>query len=89
MLLNLALQADKEVAELKKFKLSLLEKSLFKKIKFHLSPTFMNHMVNELEEYQRILSFFKKEETPPINHELHHHLLWLQDASGHAGVKVT
>ena len=42
-------------------------------------------MVNELEEYDRILSYFKKNESPPISHELHHHLLWLRDASGHAG----
>ena len=83
--LQLTLQAEQEVSELKKFKLLLLEKLLFKKVKFHLSPTFMNHMVNELEEYQRLLSHLKKEENPPINHELHYHLLWLLDASGHAG----
>lgn len=42
-------------------------------------------MVNELEEYQNVLMYLKKGQIPPIFHELHHHLLWLLDASGHAG----
>ena len=42
-------------------------------------------MVNELEEYQNVLNYLRKGEVPPIFHELHHHLLWLNDASGHAG----
>jgi len=54
-------------------------------MKIHLSPTFINHMVNELEEYLLILSYLKQGKTPPIFHELHHHLIWLVDASGHAG----
>lgn len=78
-------KAERLTNNLKKFKLSLLERLIFKNVKIHLSPTFLNHMVNELEEYERILRYFKKEEAPPISHELHHHLLWLLDASGHAG----
>lgn len=54
-------------------------------IGIHLTPTFVNHMVNELEEYQNVLSYLKKGEVPPIFHELHHHLVWLLDALGHAG----
>jgi hypothetical protein len=42
-------------------------------------------MVNELDEYLRILSYLKKGEMPPTLHELHHHLIWLLDAAGHAG----
>ncbi|CAM3989859.1 DUF2935 domain-containing protein [Lederbergia lenta] len=83
--LKLLAQIEPQVLGLKKFKLSILEKLLFNKITFHLSPTFMNHMVNELEEFERIISYYKRKESPPIVHELHHHLLWLQDASGHAG----
>lgn len=82
---DLTLRSENHVRELKKFKLTLLEKHLVKKIKLQLSPTFINHTINELEEYERILSCFKKNESPPIVHELHHHLLWLQDAYGHAG----
>ncbi|MER2142108.1 MAG: DUF2935 domain-containing protein, partial [Priestia megaterium] len=40
---------------------------------------------NELEEYLRILKYLKQGGIPPIFHELHHHLIWLVDASGHAG----
>lgn len=43
-------------------------------------------MVNELEEYQNVLNYLKKGEAPPIFHELHHHLVWLLDATGHAGI---
>ncbi|MBS4199403.1 DUF2935 domain-containing protein [Bacillus sp. FJAT-49732] len=81
----LTANAKAATIELKKFKLSLLEKLLFKKIKFHLSSSFVNHMVNELEEYERLFGYFLNKESPPISHELHHHLLWLSDAAGHAG----
>ncbi|MEK3886242.1 DUF2935 domain-containing protein [Bacillus sp. FSL K6-3431] len=83
--IDLTIQTEPLVLKFKKFKLTILEKLLFKNIKFHLSPTFVNHMVNELEEYERIIRYFKEGESPPIEHELHHHLLWLRDASGHAG----
>ena len=83
--ITLTAEAMADTHELKEFKFSLIEKLLFKKIKFHLSPTFINHMVNELEEYERIISYFLKNESPPNSHELHHHLLWLSDAAGHAG----
>ncbi|QAS52583.1 DUF2935 domain-containing protein [Halobacillus litoralis] len=71
--------------EFHRFKLDLIERSLFGKVKIHLSPTFMNHMVNELEEYLVVLGFLGKGDLPPLFHELHHHMLWLMDASGHAG----
>lgn len=71
--------------EFHKFKLKLIERSLFGKVNIHLSPTFLNHMVNELEEYLLVLGFLGKGDIPPLFHELHHHMLWLMDASGHAG----
>jgi hypothetical protein len=83
--IELSQMAEKEVKLLKDFKLTLIERLLVGKIKIHLSPTFINHMVNELEEYQRILSFLKDGKVPPVYHELHHHLVWLLDAAGHAG----
>lgn len=78
-------KVDDTVEEFKQFKFSILRRQLDGKIGIHLPPTFINHMVNELEEYQNVLSYLKKGEAPPIFHELHHHLLWLNDASGHAG----
>src|SRR4051794_32343969 len=55
-LMQLTSQAEVEVVNLREFKLELIRKHLIGKIKIHLSPTFMNHMVNELEEYLRILN---------------------------------
>ncbi|MFJ8234526.1 DUF2935 domain-containing protein [Ureibacillus sp. NPDC094379] len=71
--------------QLKVFKLSIIKRHLLTEMKIHLTPTFINHMVNELEEYQRVLRYLKQGKVPPILHELHHHLLWLIDASGHSG----
>lgn len=84
-LILLANEADAEVKKLKQLKLTLIERHLVSKVKIQLSPTFLSHMVNELEEYERILVYLIRGEQPPILHELHHHLLWLQDAFGHAG----
>ena len=82
--LQLTVKAEVEVMKLREFKLELLRKHLIGKIKIHLSPTFFNHMVNELEEYLRILKHLKAGQVPPIYHELHHHLVWLIDAAGHS-----
>lgn len=86
MAVSFSLTVDEAVEQLKQFKFYLLRKQLTGNINIHLPPTFINHMVNELEEYQNVLSYLKKGEVPPIFHELHHHLLWLLDASGHAGI---
>ncbi|MFC4401971.1 DUF2935 domain-containing protein [Gracilibacillus xinjiangensis] len=67
------------------FKLSIIKRHLTGQMGIHLTPTFINHMVNELEEYLLILTYLKQGDKPPIFHELHHHLIWLVDASGHAG----
>jgi hypothetical protein len=83
-LMQLTAQAEVEVLKLREFKLELIRKHLIGKIKIHLTPTFLNHMVNELEEYVRILNHLKAGQVPPVYHELHHHLLWLFDAAGHS-----
>ncbi|PLT31428.1 DUF2935 domain-containing protein [Peribacillus deserti] len=69
----------------REFKLSIIRRHVLGRITIHLTPTFINHMVNELEEYLLIIRFLERDEKPPVFHELHHHLLWLLDASGHAG----
>ncbi|SEM92278.1 DUF2935 domain-containing protein [Lihuaxuella thermophila] len=74
----------KAAHKLRKFKLHLLRRLLTEEFAFNLTPTFINHMVNELDEYLRILCFLLKGKVPPPLHPLHHHLLWLPDASGHA-----
>lgn len=82
---TLSLTVDDIVEKFKQFKFHIIRHQLTGNIGIHLSPTFVNHMVNELEEYQNVLSYLKKGEVLPIFHELHHHLIWLLDASGHAG----
>ncbi|ENH98045.1 hypothetical protein J416_02339 [Gracilibacillus halophilus YIM-C55.5] len=76
---------EKVTQQFRQFKLSLIKRHITGQMPIHLSPTFVNHMVNELEEYLRIIDYLKEGEIPPIFHELHHHLVWLVDASGHAG----
>lgn len=70
--------------ELREFKLNLLERQLVGKIDFLLTPSFVNHMVNELEEYLRILQALQEGEGVPLFHPLHYDMVWLQDAYGHA-----
>ncbi|WP_124728222.1 DUF2935 domain-containing protein [Staphylospora marina] len=80
------LEASKQAAlQLREFKLHLIRRLITGMIGFHLTPTFINHMVNELDEYLRILEELQAGRVPALQHPLHHHLLWLPDASGHAG----
>jgi len=70
--------------ELRNFKLDLLERAILGKIAIGLTPTFLNHMVNELEEYLRILTELVAGRPVPTFNALHHDFLWLPDATGHA-----
>lgn len=70
--------------QLRTFKLDLLKTMLTGKIAIGLTPTFINHMVNELEEYLRILNELAAGRPVPQYSALHHDLLWLSDAAGHA-----
>ncbi len=45
----LTVRAEQEAKKLREFKFELIRKHLIGKIKIHLSPSFLNHMVNELE----------------------------------------
>ncbi|TBL79113.1 DUF2935 domain-containing protein [Paenibacillus thalictri] len=72
--------------QLRLFKLNLLQRLLFGKVTTGLTPTFINHMVNELEEYMRILNALAAGEAVPHFAALHHDLLWLSDAAAHAAI---
>lgn len=84
-LLDLTHQAFQEVNSLRYFKLQLIRRHLVDGIELHLTPTFLNHMVNELDEYCLLLHCFLEEKKMPHCHPLHFHTVWLLDASGHAG----
>ncbi len=83
-LASLNQQACKLTTELRQFKLSILQRLLLGQITIGLTPTFINHMVNELEEYLRILTSLLEGKGVPRFDALHHDFLWLPDAVGHA-----
>ncbi len=82
--LRLTQEAFQAAQQIRTFKLHLLSRHLLGELRSSLPPTFYNHMVNELDEYIRILSYLTVEKLPPMLHPIHHHLIWLLDASGHA-----
>lgn len=84
-LLALTQQSYHEVKSLREFKLHLLCRHLVDGIEIHLTPTFINHMINELEEYCLVLECLLKEGNVPCFHPLHYHNIWLLDATGHSG----
>ncbi|MFZ4452881.1 DUF2935 domain-containing protein [Salibacterium aidingense] len=81
---GLTSRAEEAAKDIRFFKLQIIQRQLTGKIKIELTPTFINHMVNEVEEYLRILSYLVEQEIPPVCHPLHYHLVWLIDAAGHA-----
>lgn len=68
---------------LREFKIELLSMSLSSDLKSHLSASFYNDMLNELEEYLFIINSLMNGHVP-ISHPLHYHMLWLTDAVGHS-----
>lgn len=76
--------AHKAASSLRAFKLDLLERLLLGQVKIGMTPTFINHMVNEVDEYIRILDALLDGKPVPHYSSLHHDLLWLPDAAGHA-----
>ncbi len=81
---SLTRQAFEQAQAIRCFKLELLKDHITTGLQSSLSSTFFNHMVNEVEEYLRILGFLLSNQQPPSLNPLHYHLLWLKDAEGHA-----
>ncbi|TQR15098.1 DUF2935 domain-containing protein [Psychrobacillus lasiicapitis] len=71
--------------KIRAFKLWLIKEHLVGEVKISLPPSFINHMVNEVEEAIRVFSYLETGQNIPVVHPLHHDLLWLIDAAGHAG----
>lgn len=80
---DLNMMAFEAAQSLRSFKLQIISEQLVGKIEISQPPTFINHMVNELEEYLFILNqvIYKNSKK---SCSLHYHLLWLSDGSGHA-----
>ncbi|WP_100398954.1 DUF2935 domain-containing protein [Bacillus sp. FJAT-44742] len=83
-LITLSREAFEASQKIRTFKLAIIKEHLVGQITIKLTPTFLNHMVNEVEEYIRILGYLIQGEKAPPAHALHHHLVWLLDAAGHA-----
>lgn len=71
------------ILQFREYKLFLLSQVLNSNIKIHLSPSLINDMVNELDEYITILHIIQNKKQI-LFHPIHYHLLWLTDAIGHA-----
>jgi hypothetical protein len=70
---------------LKAFKEDLLQNKLECRVRLGLGPSLLLHMIMEAEEAQRTLGPAPVvQQLPPSLQALHHHLIWLPDAAGHA-----
>ena len=67
------------VEEVKNLKLDILRRHINGEIKIALPPTFISHMINELEQFEKILL-----NPDTKSHILEDHYLWQSDAKGHA-----
>lgn len=81
------LVSDNKVAvtQFVQFKKQMLTRLLTCNIALAMSPTFLNHMINEAMEFYRVLSLY--DQTLRDNQTLENirlHKIWLPDASGHA-----
>ncbi|NMM62513.1 DUF2935 domain-containing protein [Clostridium sp. P21] len=81
-------QAYTAAIRIRKFKLNILNKHITGKINMSLPPTFINHMLNELDEYLLILNALIRGKIANVG-AIHLHLLWLLDGSGHASTLVS
>lgn len=78
-------QAYSSAMKIREFKLIIIAKMIEDKISINMSPTFVNHMVNELEEYICILNGLINGNIQNTS-DIHLHLLWLLDGAGHASI---
>lgn len=81
---ELARHAHGLTEQFRGLKLEMISDHLECDINIGLPPSFLNHMVNELEEYLRVLQYLVRGEQVPYFHPVHHHNVWLLDAAGHA-----
>ncbi|HEY8464999.1 MAG TPA: DUF2935 domain-containing protein [Bacillota bacterium] len=81
-------EASTTTMQFREFKRELLEQSLRKMPVTALTPTFYNHMLNELEQFLNLLNQLQAEGTVQRNN-LGVHLLWVLDAAGHAAIVMS
>lgn len=73
------------IEDVRNFKRNILADLLSGPPQIQLPPTFISHMLNELEKFRFMFYYFKAHgELPPVN-TLNEHKLWLLDIEGHLG----
>lgn len=72
------------VADVKLFKREILARQIAGKIKINMTPTVVNHMLNELEEFEQIVTGRMPCSKIPKDSALRYHKLWLTDSAGHS-----
>lgn len=85
VLIQLISKNKTAVNQFVKYKKDLLKSLIKYQVKLSMSPTFLNHMINEALEYYRVLNI--AEESLRLNNTLENirlHKVWLPDAAGHA-----
>ncbi len=80
---NLTQRGYNHVQDIRLFKLEIIKRQLTKCIEIDLPPTFINHMVNEVESYIVVLCFLLAKQIP-VTTAIYEHLVWILDAGGHA-----
>lgn len=75
--------------QLKELKHGILDYHLKGRIAISLPPTFINHMINEVDESISLFTYYRdNDQLPPIN-KISQHKLWLLDAAGHADAIIS
>lgn len=70
--------------KVRNYKLKILHLQLSNGVIINLSPTFVNHMLNEIDEYISIIdSYLSTDEIFIDSEHVHQHLMWLPDTKGH------
>jgi hypothetical protein len=80
---DLNYKAYSAAMEIRELKLSILSEQIVEKIYINLPPTFINHMINEVEEYICILNDLIKGNIYSAR-DINLHMLWIPDGIGHA-----
>lgn len=80
--------ASELTKQLKSFKLELLKRKLLGEIILNLNDTLLNHMLNELQEYEKVLVYLLKNQVPRIQNPISYHLMWTLDSMGHASIII-
>ncbi|HBV87240.1 MAG TPA: hypothetical protein DEF42_11470 [Desulfosporosinus sp.] len=83
-LYSLSQYALTSIKKVRKFKLGLLHRHIEEDLNSSLSPSTLNHMISEAEEYERILSEHLQISKSLNYSALHYHLFWLPDIVNHA-----